>query len=243
MSILSKTRIEYEDEHLLVVYKPAGMLSQNDSTGDASVVDFVKRHLGVQQSFLIHRIDRPVGGLLAIAKNKRSAELFSRLLRKGRIRKKYTAIVFGTPPKEKDEIQNFVLEKEGHSTQVFDTVPVGQDNKKYKEAVLRYELVKSARFHDIKEFSEVFSLLSIELITGRKHQIRAQLSHMGNPIVGDSRYFNVNETVKNKMLKSSFLPKGEIALTANYISFPHPLKNGTIVEVKTSLPDYWVKFV
>jgi len=89
MSTLSKMRIEYEDEHVLVVYKPAGVLSQGDSTGDLSVVDFAQKYLNTKDPvFLIHRIDRPVSGLLTIAKSKRAAELFSRLLKKGKIRKK-----------------------------------------------------------------------------------------------------------------------------------------------------------
>ncbi len=234
-------RIEYEDDHVLVVYKPAGTLSQRDVTKDPSIVDLVRQYLGGSEPFLIHRIDRPVSGLIALAKSKRSAELFSRLLRKGRIRKRYTAVVFGVP-QASGEFKHFMLEREGKPSVAYRDTPTGTDPKKYKEAILKYELIKTARFHDIKEFDNSFSMVSIELITGRKHQIRAQFSSEGFPIVGDSKYFNQSESVVQKMLKSSFLPKGEIALVANYLSFPHPLKNGTIVEVKIPIPEHWVKF-
>lgn len=244
MDILSKSRIEYEDEHVLIVYKPAGVLSQGDHTGDASIVDLAQKLIGTKDPvYLIHRIDRPVSGLITIAKTKRSAELFSRLLKKGRIRKKYNAVVFGIPTQTSGELKHYLLEREGEPTLAFDGVPKNDNPKKYKEAVLKYEVLKSSKFHSIKEFDNSFSLISIELITGRKHQIRTQFAHIGCPIVGDSKYFSQADDVKKKMLDVSFLPRGEIALSAVYLGFPHPLKNGNIVEVKIPTPEHWVKFV
>ena len=236
-------RIEYEDEHVLIVYKPAGVLSQGDRSGDLSIVDLAQKYLGTKDPvFLIHRIDRPVSGLITIAKSKRSAELFSRLLKKGKIRKKYTAVIFGSPATGTTELKHFLLEREGQPTLAYDDIPTGSDTKKYREAVLKYEVIKTARFHSIKEFDNNFSLISVELITGRKHQIRTQFAHIGCPIVGDSKYFLQTEELKNKMLKVSFLSRGEIALSATYLGFPHPLKNGNIVEVKISAPAHWIKF-
>ncbi len=237
-------RIEFEDDNLLVVYKPAGVLSQKDKTGTPSIVEFVKDHLtkkGAKEIYagLVHRIDRPVAGLLVIGKNKRATELVSRLFKRDRVRKKYSAIVFGKLDKPKGELKHFLLEREGETTLAFDKLP--KDNKKYKEAVLEYEVIGCGKYHDIDAFDKVFSLVSVRLITGRKHQIRAQFTAIGHPIIGDSRYFTQSGLVKDKMLKCNFLPWGEIALCANYISFPHPLDNGKIIEVQTALPDHWIK--
>jgi 23S rRNA pseudouridine1911/1915/1917 synthase len=220
------------------------VLSQRDKTGEDSIVEFVKDHLtkkGVQDVYagLVHRIDRPVAGLLVIGKNKRATELISRLFKRDRVRKKYSAIVFGKLDKSKGELKHFLLERESETTLAFDKDP--KDHKKYKEAVLEYEVVGSGQYHDIDAFDKAMSLVSVRLITGRKHQIRAQFSAIGHPIVGDSRYFTQKGPIKEKMLKCNFLPWGEIALCANYISFPHPLDNGKIIEVKTDLPDHWIK--
>jgi len=241
MATMSKMRIEYEDSYIIVVHKPAGVLAQDDDSGDVSVVQYARSYFasngsGVPYVGLIHRIDRPVSGLMIVAKDKRSAGLFSRLLQRGRIRKKYQAVVFGSPPYESSSLKNYILERQKETSLVFEKA-----SSKTKEAVLEYELISSGVFHDIRDYGGKFSFLSIRLITGRKHQIRAQLSAVGNPIVGDSRYFNTNVVLTKKMLKCNFLPKGEIALCANYISFPHPLLNGKIVEVQTAIPDYWVK--
>ena len=244
MEDMSKVRIEFEDDNLLVVYKPAGVLSQRDETGDPAIVDFVKDHLtrsGTKEVYagLVHRIDRPVAGLLIIGKNKRATELMSRLFKRDRVRKKYSAIIFGKIEKEKGELRHFLLEREGETTTAFDTLP--KDHKKYKESILEYEVVGSGQYHDLAPFNNSFTLVSIRLVTGRKHQIRAQFSAIGHPIVGDSRYFTQANPLKDRMLKCNFLPWGEIALCANYISFPHPLENGKIIEVQTLLPDHWIK--
>lgn len=244
MENMSKVRIEFEDDNLMVVYKPAGVLSQRDKSGEDSIVEFVKDHLarkGVKDVYagLVHRIDRPVAGLLVIGKNKRATELMSRLFKRDRVRKKYSAIVFGEIEQKKGELKHFILERDNETTIAFDTLP--KDKNKYKEAVLEYEVLGSGQYHDIGAFNKTLSLVSVRLITGRKHQIRAQFSAIGHPIVGDSRYFTQTGMTKDKMLKCNFLPWGEIALCANYISFPHPLDNGKIIEVQAKLPDHWIK--
>jgi len=243
MDSMSKVRIEYEDEHLIVVYKPAGVLSQGDRTNDQSLTDYVSLYLkksGVSDPYvgLLHRIDRPVAGLVILAKNKRAAELISRLFRNDRVRKKYFVVVFGVLPEKKGQLKHYILEQEGQPTKAFNEKKAG-----LKEAILEYEVLGSAKFHDIKEFEESFSLVSVRLITGRKHQIRTQFAAIGYPVVGDSKYFTQSEEVKAKMLKCNFLPWGEIALCANYISFPHPLANGKIIEIEIPYPRYWIKIL
>ncbi len=239
---MSKIRIEYEDEHLIVVYKSAGVLSQGDRNNEPSIIDYVRLYLkgkpGTVEPYvgLIHRIDRPVAGLLLLAKSKRAAELMSRLFRNDRVRKKYLAVVFGKPQDEKGILKHYLLEKEGSSTKAFKEKGAG-----LKESQLEYQVLGSTKLHDIDEFDGTLSLISVRLITGRKHQIRSQFSAIGCPIVGDSKYFTQPEKLKEKMLKCNFLPWGEIALCSNYISFPHPLKNGKIIEIEIPYPRHWVK--
>ncbi|MFH1224003.1 MAG: RluA family pseudouridine synthase [Pseudomonadota bacterium] len=242
MKAMSKTRtrcplrVEYEDQHLMVVFKPAGVLSQGDRTGDPSIVDYAKQYLrnsGQKQSVqkgeepyvgLIHRIDRPASGLLLIAKTKRAAELLSRLMRNNKIRKKYIALVHGAPENKKGRFEDYVLEKDADTV----TKVVKKETVGAKKAELEYEVINS---------KGGLSLLSVTLITGRKHQIRAQFSHRGMPIVGDLKY---SKSLKDGSPNNILLHTGEIALCANYISFPHPLLNGKIIEVRSVMPE-WAK--
>lgn len=206
-----KLNVLYEDNHLIAVLKPAGILTQSDKTGDISLMDIVKSYLKkkYQKSGnvflgLLHRLDRPVSGIILFAKTSKGASRLSEQFRNKEIKKTYHAIVINKPEKEKGTLVNY-LEK----------------NKKISPAELSYEIAVS---------SKKYSLLKINLKTGRFHQIRKQLSLLGSPILGDVKY------------GAPFaLPNKSIALTATSISF----KTATTKEnkeISISLPKEWKKY-
>lgn len=195
-------KVLYEDNHLIAVYKPAGTLVQGDKSGDSSLLDKVKAYLknkyqkpGNVFLGLIHRLDRNVDGIVLFAKTSKGASRVSEQFRNHTIQKVYHAWVHGIVKEKSKALVNFLKHDENQNfAEVFDKETKGADR-----AELSYELVKT---------DGDFSLLKIILKTGRHHQIRAQLSHIGHPIVGDSKY---GSTVR--------LPDQKVALTATSLSF------------------------
>ncbi|NMD38049.1 MAG: RluA family pseudouridine synthase [Christensenellaceae bacterium] len=190
----------YEDNHLLIVEKPPNILSQGDSTGDASMVDEVKNYLKYKYNKpgnvyvgLIHRLDRPVGGLLTIAKTSKAAKRLSEQLSTKTLKRKYLAIVEGTIDKA-STLENYLIDNNGF---------VNVTNKETKDAVFAsLSLVPISTKNGN-------TLIEVELFTGRKHQIRVQLSANNHPILYDMRY---GKGVKGK----------QIALWASQLSLEHP---------------------
>lgn len=175
-------KILYEDNHLIAVYKPAGVLAQGDETGEESIFDLVKKYIREKYKKqgnvflgLIHRLDRPVSGIMIFAKTSKGASRLSEQFRNHQVEKTYHAIVFGKM-KRKNGIIISHLEKNKDKNKVFTRKTAGTDTK---ESELSYEVVES---------NEKFSLVKIKPITGRSHQIRAQLSSINHPIVGDIKY-------------------------------------------------------
>ncbi len=172
--------IVYEDNHLLIVVKPPNLLTQGDATGDPCLADEVKAYLketyhkpGEAYLGLVHRLDRPVGGLVALAKTGKAASRLSQQLRAHEMRREYLAVVHGADIAPSGTLTDFLLDENG----TVRVAPPGTDGA--KEAALRYEtLGKKADT----------ALLHIRLTTGRKHQIRVQLQNAGHPIVHDMRY-------------------------------------------------------
>ncbi len=175
-------QILYEDNHLIAVYKPAGVLVQGDITGDPTLMDEVKYYLkqryhktGKVFLGLLHRLDRNVQGIILFAKTSKGAARLSEQFRNHTIEKIYHAVVEGRPKKERETLVHWLTKNEKanrttvHSSEFADS----------QRAELSYEVVKSDGKH---------SLLKIKLGTGRSHQIRAQLAAMGCPIVGDVKY-------------------------------------------------------
>jgi len=192
----------YEDNHLIAVFKPAGVLVQGDETGDRSLMDDVKEYLKEKYNKpgnvflgLIHRIDRPVSGVVLFAKTSKGASRLSEQFRDHKAKKVYEAWVEGVPRQNQGTlIDNVIHFEKGNVGKV-----VRRGARGAERAELSYEVVESK----LK-----FSKLKINLRTGKHHQIRIQLSHMGNPVVGDRKY-------GGKYL----LPEGEILLRAIEISF------------------------
>lgn len=171
----------YEDNHLLVVVKPQGKLTQSDETGDLSLQDECKQYIkekyqkpGEVYLGLVHRLDRPVGGLVAFARTSKAASRLSEQLRTHHMEREYLAVVEGEDLPARGDLRDWLLQGEDGLVRV---VPEGTPGA--KEARLHYERL-GAR--------EGTALVHLRLETGRKHQIRVQLSHLGYPICFDMRY-------------------------------------------------------
>lgn len=172
----------YEDNHLIVVNKPAGILVQGDDSGEESLMDVVKSYIKEKYQKpgnvflgLVHRLDRNVSGVVLFAKTSKGASRISEQFRNHTTKKIYHARVAGVPQNKKGTLKNYLRKNEQNlKAEVFDIPTPGAD-----EAILDYELVSS---------NSKSSILKISLRTGRFHQIRAQLAHIGHPILGDIKY-------------------------------------------------------
>jgi len=195
-------KILYEDNHLIAVFKPAGLLVQGDETGDVCLMDEVKDYLKQKYNKpgkvflgLLHRLDQPVSGIVLFAKTSKGASRLSEQFRNHTIQKTYHVLVEGVPVDEKGTLVHYLIKNK-------DTNVVKAYNEE-KEGSLRAELD-----YEVEESNGKVSLLKINLKTGRPHQIRCQLAHMGHPIVGDMKY---GSKQKHK--------NGEIALCATSLVF------------------------
>ncbi len=194
--------ILYEDNHLIVVNKPAGVLVQGDISTDDCLLEQVKSHIKTRDNKpgnvflgLVHRHDRNVSGVLLFAKTSKGASRLGEQFREHTVEKIYHAWVTGVPIKRSETLVNFLIKNENdNKTSVYESEIRGS-----QYAELRYEVVD--KMGD-------FSLLKIKLKTGRPHQIRAQLAYIGHPILGDGKYGS----------KTS-LSERRIALTATSLSF------------------------
>ncbi len=203
--------IVYKDNQIIVFNKPSGMLTLSDEADDKSLVDFAEIYCK-HKVFAIHRLDRPASGLVVFAKNKKALTFLTDQLEKRTVAKKYLAWVSPTPnPKEK-ELVHF-LKRNGKVKKAFcsDNQVPGS-----KEAKLSYKTVFE---------SDNYCLLEVDLITGRFHQIRAQLSTNGTPIKGDVKYGARRSN-----------PDRSIDLHARSITFIHPT-NLTEQTIVASVPD------
>ncbi|MBM7581757.1 23S rRNA pseudouridine1911/1915/1917 synthase [Caldicoprobacter guelmensis] len=210
MKINSDVKILYEDNHLLVVEKPVNMLTQGDATGDADLLSILKQYIkekynkpGNVYLGLVHRLDRPVGGVMVFARTSKAASRLSDQVRKGTFGKVYLAVVRGKPP-ESGRLKHY-LYKDNATNMVRCFVAPREGAK---EAVLEYEVLESL---NASNKADVLSLIKIDLLTGRPHQIRAQFSFEGFPLYGDQKYGKgVNK------------PGQQLALWSTAIKLVHP---------------------
>lgn len=217
--------IIYEDNHIIVANKKPGEIVQGDKTGDTPMSELIKQYLkekydkpGNVFCGVVHRIDRPVGGLVIFAKTSKALERLNKMLREGDIHKTYWALVEGKPKNAEATLRNF-LKSDGRLNKTFIST---EHDPEAKESILNYRTVAEG---------ERYSLLEIELLTGRKHQIRAQLSNIGHPIKGDLKYGAKRSN-----------PDGGISLLARKISFVHPVSK-QLVELEAPLPSEFTKFL
>jgi Pseudouridylate synthases, 23S RNA-specific len=205
-------RVLYEDNHLIAVLKRSSDLSQGDKTGDISLDTEVKKYLAEKyhktgEVFLgvVHRLDRPVSGVILYAKTSKALERLNEMLREAQMKKTYLAIVKERPPEDSQTITHFLKKIEDQNrTYVYD-----KEVKGSKKASLTYRLAGH---------SERYYLLEVELHSGRHHQIRAQLAAIGCPIKGDLKY---NYPRSNE--------DGSISLLARRLEFIHPVKKEKVV--------------
>ena len=215
----------YEDNHIIVVNKAPGEIVQGDKTGDIPLSELIKKYLkekygkpGNVFCGVVHRIDRPVGGLVIFAKTSKALERLNKMLRDGEIHKTYWALVEGTPKESEATLRNF-LKSDGKLNKTFVSK---ETDPEAKESILNYKTLA---------IGDRYSLLEINLLTGRKHQIRAQLSNIGHPIKGDLKYGARRSN-----------PDGSISLLARKISFVHPVSKQNI-ELEAPLPPLFQKFL
>lgn len=210
-----KAVIKYEDEGILVIHKPAGIATETARIGQADVVSELKNYLKVKGNgtYLgtIHRLDQPVEGLLVFAKTPEAAKVLTKQLENGTLKKSYAALV---PRMESEnvtqgELEDYLL-KDGR-TNLSKVVPAGTQGA--KKAKLSWKLL-----HEIKTEELEYSLVEVEIFTGRHHQIRVQMSHADMPLLGDSKYGNdVSKELTEK------LGIRHTALLANRLSVIHPV--------------------
>lgn len=181
---MDKLKVIYEDNHIIVVEKPVNIPSQGDKTGDKDMLTYIKEYLkekynkpGNVYLGLVHRLDRPVGGVMVFAKTSKAASRLSQQVREKQFQKTYLVICNGKMEKRSGCLEDYLLKNEKNN--MSKVVPEGTKNSKY--AKLEYEVLK----YD-KELN--LSVLKILLHTGRHHQIRVQLSSRGHSIYGDQKY-------------------------------------------------------
>ncbi|RLC31474.1 MAG: RNA pseudouridine synthase [Deltaproteobacteria bacterium] len=205
---MNSPEIIYEDNHILAVNKPAGMLVQGDKSGDTCILDLVKRFLKERDGKpgnvflgLPHRLDRPTSGVLVLAKTSKALSRLAASFRDRDVSKIYWAVVESRPENAEGELTDW-LKKDGRTNT---SRKVNSDTPGAKEARLRYRILGA---------SEPYWLVEVELLTGRHHQIRVQLSAMGCRIKGDLKY------------GAKMLNRGEgIYLHARYLETSHPTRD------------------
>jgi len=210
----------YEDNHLLVLYKPAGLLVQGDQTGDLSLLDLgkawlKKRYSKPGQVFLglVHRLDRPVAGVVLFCRTSKAAARLSEQFRSGQVQKHYLAIVEGRLKESSGRLIHHIERRDDRSSRL-----VPSPTSISQEAILSYRLLDTRRS---------VSLVEILLETGRHHQIRVQMAYIGHPLLGDLRYG-----------AQAPLPRKQIALLARRLVINHPTRREEM-DFQSPLPLGW----
>ena len=217
-------QIIYEDNHILVVDKPAGILSQRDSSGKDSLIEMLKSYIKDKygkpgEVFIgpVHRLDLPVSGLMVYAKTSKAARRLHNEIINDNMDKYYTAVI------EKE----FAVDKEWHKLENFLT---RINDKTMIDKKMNRHSKKSELYYTVIESLQGYSIILIKLITGRKHQIRAQFSALDAPIAGDKKYGS-----KNSLNNS-------ICLHSTVLSFNHPTLKDRLVFV-SDIPHIFTKFI
>lgn len=212
-------QVVYEDNHVIVVNKSSGEIVQGDKTGDLPLSEMVRQYIkeayakpGAVFLGVVHRLDRPVFGLVLFARTSKALGRLNRMFANGEVHKTYWAITKNLPPKEEGRLENWIVRNEKQNkSYAYDT-----ERPHSKKAILDYKVVGR---------TDNYCLLEVNLHTGRHHQIRCQLAHIGCPIRGDLKYGAPRSN-----------PDGSISLLARRLEFVHPVSKQTIA-VEAPLPD------
>ena len=209
----------YEDNHLLIVSKRPGEIVQGDKTGDVPMVESLKLYLKEKYNKpgnvflgLVHRLDRPVGGLVIFAKTSKALSRMTQMFAKGEVQKSYLAIVTDKPQEAQARLTHYLVRNEKQNK----SYAYHQERANSKRAELSYRLISNG---------EHYHLVEVDLHTGRHHQIRCQLSAIGCPIKGDLKYGAKRSN-----------PDGSISLLSYRLRFSHPV-SGVDLDIKAPLPN------
>ncbi len=216
-------QVVYEDNHIIIVNKQSGEIVQGDKTGDTPLSEFVKEYIRVKYQkpgnvFLgvTHRLDRPVSGLVVFARTSKALSRLNEMFRKGEIHKTYWAVVEQAPLHEEGTLTHWMVRNEKQNK----SYAYNTEKPDSKKAILNYRVLARG----IK-----YTLLEINLLTGRHHQIRCQLAAMGCPIKGDLKYGARRSN-----------PDGSISLLSRRIEFIHPVSKENI-KVEAPLDGIFLK--
>ena len=204
--------VVYEDNHIIIINKASGEIVQGDKSGDTPLADLVKDYIKRKYNkpgnvFLgvVHRLDRPVSGLVVFARTSKALTRLNDMFRNGDIHKTYWAITRNRPPEEEATLTHWIT----RNTQQNKSYAADREKPNSKKAMLRYRLIGC---------TDNYHLLEVQLMTGRHHQIRCQLAHIGCPIKGDLKYGAQRSN-----------PDGSICLHARRVEFVHPVTKQTVV--------------
>lgn len=218
--------VVYEDNHIIIVNKAPGEIVQGDRTGDEPLVETLKKWIKEKYAKpgnvfcgVTHRLDRPVGGLVIFAKTSKALSRMNEMFRNGEVKKTYWAITKNMPPKVEDTLVHYITTVEKNNKSYASL----QEKKGSQKAVLMYKLIGS---------SDTYNLIEVNLLTGRKHQIRVQMSAIGCPIKGDLKYGAERSN-----------SDGSISLLARRVEFRHPV-SGVKIDVTAPVPadNLWQAF-
>ena len=177
--------IVYEDSHIIVAYKKAGLISIDDDPTQDTLDKRIKAYLGSDEGSICHRLDRGTQGLLIYAKNQEVEQIMLDSIKNHKIKKYYRCVTFGWPEKDCDTITNYLLKEDDGFVKVYKNKVDGA-----KEAITKYYVLQK---------KDDLAYLDVELLTGRTHQIRVHMKYLGCPILGDSKYGN--ETANRRYRK------------------------------------------
>ena len=216
----------YEDNHIIIVNKQSGEIVQGDKTGDRPLSDIVKDYIkeryakpGAVFLGVVHRLDRPVSGLVVFARTSKALARLNKMFAEGEVHKTYWAIVKNTPREPEGTLTHWLVRNEKQNK----SYAYDQEKNNAKKAILKYKVIGH---------SDNYTLLEVQLMTGRHHQIRCQLAAMGCPIKGDLKYGAPRSN-----------PDGSISLLSRRVEFIHPVSKELIV-AEAPLPDdtLWQSF-
>lgn len=207
-------QVLYEDNHIIIVYKQSGEIVQGDKTGDKPLSETIKEWIKEKYAkpgnvFLgvVHRLDRPVSGIVVFAKTSKSLSRLNNMFRNGEVRKTYWAMVQTAPNMPEATLTNWLVRNEKQNK----SYVYNNEMPNAKQAILKYKTIGQ---------TEHYTLLEVNLLTGRHHQIRCQLAAMGCPIKGDLKYGARRSN-----------PDGSISLLSHKVEFIHPVSKQKIVVV------------